>query len=156
MRIRLFSRIILCVVLLAGVSCTLLKPHHVLTARANPIDFVMNKIDTACFSRAELEQLRAHRDYVTIAFDELILDTLSHCVGLYRYALSEKPSWPAVHGIKCYLLKFKDKIEIADQVQDRMAVLDSFFAQYGKLFTEAQQQKIRTEYMSDCVLIQGE
>ncbi|HXC05834.1 MAG TPA: hypothetical protein VNZ86_13825 [Bacteroidia bacterium] len=156
MMFRAFARTIVVTCILAVVSCTMLKPHHVLTAQGKPLDFVMNKMDTACFSRAELNQLRGNKDYVTIAFDEMILDSSSHCMGLYRYALADKPAWPGPYGIKCYVLKFKTEIVIADQTVDRISVLDKFFGAYGKLFTPAQQEKIRQEFMSDCVLIQGQ
>jgi hypothetical protein len=151
-----FVRFFIVMTLLAGVSCLSEKPHQTQAVKAQPFNFVLNRMDTTCFTVAEAEKLRGGKSYVTIAFDEMILDTVSHCLGLYRYGLSEKPAWPAAHGIKCYALKFRDKIEIAEQQPNRVVILDDFFAQYGKMFTEQQQKDIRAKFMSDCTLVQGE
>ncbi|MFI5148178.1 MAG: hypothetical protein ACHQRM_00480 [Bacteroidia bacterium] len=156
MRIRVLFRFVFAITLLGGASCHLLKAVHTPVAVRNPVPFVLNRIDTACFSRAELDQVRANKDYVTIAFDEMILDSASHCVGLYRFGLADKPAWPSTKGFKCYVLKFKDKVAIAEQTADRVVTLDKFFNEYGKLFTDKQQETIRKEFMYDCVLVQGE
>ena len=149
-----FVRFFIVIILLTGVSCLSEKPHQIQTVKAQPFNFILKRMDTTCFTRAEAEKLRGGKNYIMIAFDEMILDTVSHCVGLYRYGLSEKPAWPAAHGIKCYALKFRDKIEIAEQQPNRVAILDDFFTQYGKMFTEQQQRDIRTKFMSDCVLVE--
>jgi hypothetical protein len=144
------------VVLFLAPSCLLFKGNQQGNGIEKPMyGFVYGLFGKNCFSRAETEKIRGSDDSLNIDIERVIVPGIYGCVGLYRVTLSKKPCISTDHGMKCYFLKFDNKIELIFQNPNKVAVMTEFLKLYGTRLTPIQRKQIMRADSLECEMVGG-
>jgi len=135
-------------VILLFLSCRTYKNTRMacLTGDGLTVDFVDTPGNKTCLTKADLETMRGNTDSLNIYLSPIYLDYNTKCIGLYEYILMDKPTRYQDHGYYQYLLKFEDKIELANVPAKADTILAEFFKKYRKKYSALDQKAIKESF----------